>query len=321
MPYNAEGIYTRNTQEQTCTGCGRTDSNHRLIRPANGDPYYLTLCRTCESERNAARRARRNRSGDRVPGITSPRLGDRRRFGVEIECNIPGGYDGHRARIVRDALPSGWRMKHDGSLGMNGIEVVSPALQGQAGLDSLRTVYQLLLDNEASVDRRCGGHVHHEARDLGAQGLIRFARSYAANQDLIDWLVSPSRRRNGSTYCHRLTETELSGLRVYGDGISGIPSRYKTVNLHSFARYGTVEIRQHQGTLSFRKMEAWIKLGQGLLDAVAGRGQAFSGFTSLREFLNTTGIDEDAGAFLLGRAVQFNAPSAILAQGNVAVAA
>ena len=300
-------------QLATCTGCGETNENRRWIQPASRAGHYLSLCRVCESTRNRARRVARA-SGSTVPPITSARLGIERRFGIEIECIVPGGRDGSTAASLRAMLPPHWTIGTDSSIGSSsGIEIRSPILKGEDGLRQAKQAFDAAIEVGCTVTRRCGLHVHHEARDLGRSGLVTFVRSWAANQELIDWLVSPSRRGdNASIYCQRWQPHELTELsrwnRNTSSHTSGLPSsRYRTANLHTFARYGTVEIRQHQGTLSFRKVEAWIKLTQGLLDSLAGRIQAHGTYGSLQSLFEAASVDEDTSAYLLGRAMQFGA--------------
>lgn len=303
LPYcrQCHGMNTRTAQ---------LDINHRIIRPTNGRaPYYMSICRDCERANNRARRARTS-----VPTITASALGIGRKYGVEIECYLPGGCYGTAAVAVKGALPLGWKMKTDASLGGDGVEVVSPPIKGQAGLDALQGVLTLLIDNGATVNRRCGLHVHHDVSDVGRNGMVLFARSWAANQDLIDMLVSPSRRSSARhRYCLPLSTSELRNLDTT------LPERYRTVNLRAYALHGTIEIRQHQGTLSFRKIEGWIKLTQGLLDSVSGRNTHLPSSGNLQSLFRAATLDEDTSAYFLGRAMQFGAPASTL--GLTAVAA
>lgn len=293
--------------DRSCTNCHRHGEEHRVIRSRDRGEYFLSLCRSCERDRNTARPTRTR--SPRIPRLTAQRLGAARKFGVEIECNISGGRYGVAARRIEQLLPTNWRLKSDGSLGSDGCEVVGPPLSGDTGLDQLRQVLALLVDNGATVDQRCGLHVHHDVRDIGREGLPRFIRTWAANQDLIDWLVSPSRRQGRNSYCGRWSGSELSGLSHFANTGRTNVTRYKTANVQSFSKYGTVEIRQHQGTLSFRKIEAWIKLTQAMLDTAAESQQAQPRSIHLRNLLERNQVEEDTAAFLLGRAMQFQAPA------------
>lgn len=294
-----------------CTGCSQTGREHRIIDSSSRGARMHTLCTTCERERAAARRA----TSTPAPRVTAAApLGAARKFGVEIECNLQGGYHGDAASRLRSMIPTGWKVKSDGSLNSTtGVEIVGPPLIGEQGLAQLRTVCDALVQVGATVDRRCGLHVHHDVRDIGREGLVHFVRSWAANQSLLDWLVSPSRRSGSDPYyCRSWTDSQLRNLSATRLTVG---ERYKTVNVHSFSKFGTVEIRQHQGTLSFRKIEAWIKIAQAMLDAVANTGRALGEHTNLRALFNALGasLDEDAAAFLMGRALQFGAPGTTVA--------
>lgn len=234
-----------------------------------------------------------------VPTGVQP-LGDQRRFGVELEFFGVNRRDVEN--MIRAELP-GWSVKSDCSVSGNGLELVSPPLRGQDGLEQTRKACAQLQALGARVDRSCGLHVHHEARDLGAEGLVRVLEAYAANQSLLNWLVAPS-RRGETSYARPVSATDVAWRRDHGTD----RTRYLALNLASFGRHGTVEFRQHQGTLNFRKVEAWIALGQGLMDAALTSTRVnASGVTGL---LSQVVADEDARAYLTGRALQLGAPAA-----------
>lgn len=301
-------------QTATCPTC-REYNDNRSRRSPSQDPYGTSPWHAqCNSCRAAARRSRTSR----VPRVPATRLGLQRRFGVEIECNVAGGRSGATATRIINALPQGWRLKSDGSLGSRGVEVVSPPLQGEDGMSQLRQVCELLRQNGAEVDRTCGLHVHHDVSDVGATGLVRFAKSWTRNSGLLNWLVSPSRRSN--SYCRQLDDRELRTLQTWANRYPNAAgrssqayvnvSRYRAVNAVAYAKFGTVEVRSHQGTLSFRKMEAWVLLGQSMLDTLAAPGPAeVREHSTLRSLFNALSLDEDTAAYFLGRALQFNAPA------------
>ena len=43
-------------------------------------------------------------------------------------------------------------------------------------------------------------------------------------------------------------------------------TRYVKVNAESFMRHGTVEFRQHSGTIEFEKISNWVKICGNLID-------------------------------------------------------
>jgi hypothetical protein len=44
-------------------------------------------------------------------------------------------------------------------------------------------------------------------------------------------------------------------------------TRYIKLNLQSYVKYGTIEFRQHSGTIEFEKMYNWILLTQQMVEA------------------------------------------------------
>jgi hypothetical protein len=224
-----------------------------------------------------------------------------RAFGVEIEVVGLGRHDAVRALAAFGAFtprsgynhdtprPGCWKVVYDGSLGgadSSTCEVVSPVLRGEAGYEDVRRVMAALRAAGARIDRRCGLHVHHEVVDFTGAELGALVLGFAALQPAMDRLVAPSRRGGNAAWCGRLSHAEAAAYadrfgRVTGDGaakvasarsqgLGGRPnSRYRTLNVHSFGNYGTVEFRQHQGTLNGAKAVAWIKFGQAVIEAAA----------------------------------------------------
>lgn len=217
-----------------------------------------------------------------------------RRFGVEIECKGLDSYYACRALTAagisavdegyNHRTPDGyWKCTYDGSLRGTSCEVVSPPM---TDVDEVARVMKVLRQAGAKVDRECGLHVHHEATDLDGEQLARVVELWALVQHDIDRLVSRSRRgrqsylgplptREVESYAARfrsavradMTPTEKKRAAAAA-GIGGRPGeRYRHLNVHSFGNYGTLEIRQHQGTLNGRKAAEWIRLGQAILHA------------------------------------------------------
>lgn len=115
----------------------------------------------------------------------------------------------------------------------------------------------------------------------------RLLDAYAEYEGIFDMMMPPSRREDNSGYAHSLRRQMASAAspeRVgYGRGgrsqtpmsvpdvarefgIGG--NRYEKVNLEALTRHGTVEFRQHSGTVEFPKMETWITLTQLLYERV-----------------------------------------------------
>ncbi len=209
------------------------------------------------------------------------------KFGVEIEffgANYVTVIEKLRAAGIAVADFSGythkviaqWKVTTDSSVTMDGtglyrgLELVSPILYGDEGLDELAKVYEVLNSCGAKVDKTCGTHVHFDISDFTVQDCKNFLNLYYNYQGIINYLVPPSRRRN--EFCNPLKKADLEKInqnwvRSIRDIAYVLSTRYTKVNLQSYVKYGTIEIRQHGGTTEFEKMEAWIVLMYQLLDS------------------------------------------------------
>lgn len=164
-----------------------------------------------------------------------------------------------------------WQATPDGSVS---AEAVSPPL---GATDSLVEAYRVLSANGASVDRRCGAHVHvdcvnRDGEQMTTENVRHLMRAWFTF-DLYR-LVAPSRRQGYSKDLHReeysLRELfrRLDDCNSVGEIADRLTSgKYSGLNLRSFPRHNTVEFRLHQGTLSAKKMVNWTRLLTAFVDA------------------------------------------------------
>jgi hypothetical protein len=177
-------------------------------------------------------------------------------------------------------------------------------------MDELRIATRIIAEFGGTVNKTCGLHVHHEAADLTVEQIKRVARGWKNNASIIDGLVSQSRRAaTCSYYCKPLTAGDISQI----DGCTNLDQvrrlrldRYRTMNLMSYGRFGTIEIRQHQGTINYEKIRTWVLMGQALMDTAIAATQIPASST-VRDFITSLGarLDETARTYLIGRAVEF----------------
>jgi hypothetical protein len=201
-------------------------------------------------------------------------------FGVEIECFLPAGATMAQAaaavtsRGVRVNVETynhnrrvEWKVVTDGSLGdyARGAEFVSPVLSGEAGLAQVETVCRALTDFGATVNKKCGLHIHV---GVGGQQISFFrnlVKLYAAYEGVIDAMMPPSRRSSANVYCRSVTHCRPAQVDAC-DSLHGLitlanpAGRYSKLNLHAFARHSTVEFRQHSGTVDAAKARNWAVL-------------------------------------------------------------
>ena len=214
---------------------------------------------------------------------TIQKFNEERTFGVEIE------FQGNREEVARlmnakgvrayvegynHSTKSYWKLITDSSCG---YELVSPPLKGREGLEQLKKACEALKEARASVDRRCGLHVHHDINDYNAKQIANIFAIYIKLEKTIDTFVPNSRRANNNTYCKSLfqgtTQQAILDKLKAVNSIEDIRriwyTRYVKVNFQSYVKYGTIEFRQHSGTIEFDKMYNWILLTQQIVNMAA----------------------------------------------------
>lgn len=216
-------------------------------------------------------------------------------FGVEFENYLPEGTT-HQNQAAALAVRLGetvnfegynhttrpsWKVVTDGSLGdyRRGSEVVSPILMGDGGIEQVEKVCEAAQDFGSTVTRACGLHVHVGARTEPLAFFKKLIRLYQTFEPVIDAMMPASRRASLNPYCRSLgavpvTEieaaTSLSDLSRRIARATRADARYHKVNLESHGRHGTVEFRQHSGTLDARKTKMWVRMCLRMVEAAKG---------------------------------------------------
>jgi hypothetical protein len=269
---------------------------------------------TASSARNAVRSGilRLNGGSSSVQG---------RRFGVEIEFSGISRSEAEAAlqaagiNAVNEAYNHTtrrhWKLVPDGSVRHEGNgcgELVSPPLRGEAGLAQLELAVATLSAAGATVNLSTGIHVHHDMAGLSGSEIAAFVTLWSERQTAIDSLVSRSRRENRNTYCQNLSDSELRNIVDEFNTTGRIRNsynRYRKINVMSYPKYGTVEIRQHQGSLDGAKLRHWILFTQALITAAKNHVEAniatdLTGM--LADLWQHAGLTEESVNFLTARA-------------------
>lgn len=220
-------------------------------------------------------------------------------FGVEIECFLPrgavriGAY--HRGIELGGRFPAGWNAQGDGSLhtsltNYEGVEIVSPVIKGQAGLDQVRQVAALLEEMNAKVNKTCGFHVHLGAVSVAGDDFdevadwVRRLVNTTAHHEKAFYGASGTKARERGTYCQSLKSVwgrkrevlerkmKAEDLRLEAAGLS----RYQALNLVPlFGPRRTVEFRCFSGTTNGAKMVAWIQMALAVATLALERNTRF----------------------------------------------
>lgn len=237
----------------------------------------------------------------------TPRTFDKQ-FGVELECyNITSttlktkleaaGINCYTAN--RSTNNHGyWKITGDGSIqGNNSFELVSPILQGEAGLNELMKVCKVLNQCGARVNQSCGTHIHINARNFTLDQWKRIYINYARLEHIIDGWMATSRRRNANRYCKGFSQIRsFESMVNTATSLSAIASimnndRYWKVNPKSYNVHNTVEFRQHAGTTNYVKIASWIRFLSNLVDYSENYTVNERTLDSLKAFNSTEIVD------------------------------
>lgn len=213
-------------------------------------------------------------------------LADSIRAGSGVNCR--------RGNFDRDTRS--WGVKHDGSLRQNDgrkrspngdflVEIVSPPLRGEAGIASVKSVMRKLVRMDAQVNVSCGFHLHVGAQDLTVEEVANVYSHFVRYERFFDLILPVSRRTNA--YAHSVTNAITNGyvngdqgaqhailavrnaktaqdierlLTMQGQLDSHWPKLASYGGRGSMQKYGTMEFRQHSGTVNETKAENWIRL-------------------------------------------------------------
>jgi hypothetical protein len=190
-----------------------------------------------------------------------------------------------------------WVLKHDGSVGGQGLELVSPPLQGADGFRTLERVCEMLAQHGARTGASCGLHVHLDATPEGGTRVAHIRRMMAGwvtQQGILRSQVTAS--RIGSQWCGDVPASDVPPESITGRtdlvAFARNRSRYRNLSLYQLAVHGTLENRWHHGTVRYRDISRWVALLQAAFDSAAaddGRWTAtYEDAAALAAALNVT---------------------------------
>ena len=238
-----------------------------------------------------------------------------RSFGIELEIihnNKRELCDAIRARGVlceiegyNHSTRRHWKIVSDASVN-GGYELVSPVLKGQRGLDEVKAVSEALAEVGAMINKSCGFHSHFGTDDFKDSISVwrNLYINYATLEEDIDAFMPPSRRHN--RYCSSLKvrdwRSKMENAQTLVDLERAVTnrSRYFKLNSQSYWRHGTVEFRQHSGTIEFDKIKNWLLFCARFVDFSKREKLDRGGERALEKFL-----DRDLAAFYKQRKQKF----------------
>lgn len=249
----------------------------------------------------------------------------KREFGIEIEGYNLSGLEvvellemGKINAYCGDNYPKNntnkWIVSKDNTIEHTyPVEIISPRLSGSKGLVQVKKVVEILEKGGLKTDKSCGFHVHWNVSDYTGRCMINLLSIYAKYEKILDYFFLESRREDVNNHCRSLIKTngiewiyELNRPFFYRadqitqefektqtlDPVTSFPSaRHHKINLCSYNKYGTVEFRQHHGTLNYKEIESWIVFTQQIINR-AKSTTIHEGIATLEGLIRTLGLSE-----------------------------
>lgn len=178
----------------------------------------------------------------------------RKYVGIELEFCAPISKNMFALKLFQNGIHKFAQLKDDGSLRPQGIEngfELAILLEESNYKKGLKKITDVLKEIKAvAKDRRCGLHVHLDMRRRNKE--LVYNNLVACQYALLS-VVSPERYNN--EFCRVVKKrdfpTEFTGERV---------ERYKTINAAAYYKYKTLEVRMHEGSVSFNEVSHWVDL-------------------------------------------------------------
>ena len=203
-----------------------------------------------------------------------------RKFGVEIEF-VNANRETLAQKLVANGIPcfyegynhttrGHWKIVTDATV-RGGYELVSPPLQGEAGLLEVKKVLSIMHECKRNpdmdmVNMSCGLHVHLDASDLDGTDIYWIVKRYKDNETAIDGIM-PTSRRGDARWCRSISSSWKSNLlkelnTIEANARQQFRRECKVNVAYAYARHKTIEFRQHSGTTDYNKIANWIEFLQ-----------------------------------------------------------
>lgn len=204
------------------------------------------------------------------------------KFGIEIEFYSPKSISDTITALRRKVrglsigdYGTGWRIVRDGSLAdinnFHGMELVSPVLDtdNAANLRMVRKLCAALQAMGGTVNNCCGLHVHVDGNDLSVEQVKTIFHRYTKFEGMIDLMVPANRRGNNVYYTKGGANiiNDVENCQTMSALQRVLPDRYYKVNLHALQRHGTIEFRQHSGSINGDTILNWVEFLTSFIEA------------------------------------------------------
>lgn len=162
------------------------------------------------------------------------------------------------------------RVPHEEYIDMLPHELVSPILDttNPEDIKAVRRIALALQTLGCRVNKTCGLHVHVDTDGLSVQDVLNVFNRYTKFEPIIDSMLGTTRRANRSRFAKpckgiKLDNTvttfhELIDTMKFPRNTTSSTERYFKVNLLSLDELGTIEFRQHNGSINSQTIINWV---------------------------------------------------------------
>lgn len=197
-----------------------------------------------------------------------------------------------RNRYNTTFYPDRWIQAYDCSCGW---EMKSQPLTDTA---EVQLVMAAIRQAGGTVNRTCGLHVHVDVTHLSFEQRKRLTKIYLRNEEAMEMLLPPSRRGRQAGYA---MANRMSLRGEIADWFANIDlasdecelrsavnpnGKYSKLNLIPFGSKGTYEFRGHQGTLNFKKIDAWASVIAAMLNMALSNEAIETGFNTFEQMMD-----------------------------------
>jgi hypothetical protein len=210
-----------------------------------------------------------------------PRHKNKNYIGIELEFNQINGVSQEAiANKLKDAGVARYiNVTTDGSCGWE-VRVLLPE---DNYIEPLTKIIKVIKDMGHLADHRCGAHVHFDMRNRDVK--MVYENLFKTQKFLRKFLT---RNRKYNRFCQMNKADTFDKQFSLGD-------RYYALNVQSYSKHKTIEIRMHQGTLDAQELLPWIKI---LLRIVNYKTVIPTKVNTLKQARKQFEIDEDLSKML-----------------------
>lgn len=189
---------------------------------------------------------------------------------VEIECySREWPKETPTTNVVYDGSLS------DRHLGREGREIRRVTWVSNGRLNGLLGLAEHL--NDARVDKRCGLHVHVDARHLPKGNIDDDGPLHTASEThrrLVEMQKHLKKLIPRSRWNNRYCKFKYNGPLTPPEGVRQSGERYCAINWSSYREHGSIEFRCGAGSVNVVKIESWALLCSHLLNYAARKENA-----------------------------------------------